>query len=368
MGETVIHKKKQVVVTFAILIIASLMVFKYISAHRVPSNIVRASGTIEATEMDVSPRVSGRIITLNVDEGDRVTKDQVIAVLYAKELNARVSQAHGNLLAAEARLADLLKGNREEKIRAAYANYQRALVSAHGAKDIYGTASEAHYKSTELKSNLATAEANYKASLRLRDAATANFKLVKTGPRQEDIDRLKANMDNANAQMVSAEQDYKRYSSLYKAGAISGQQYDASLASRDSSKANYEAAQANYNAAIAGSRPEEKDAAAAQLAEAEARLAGAKDVLTAAKEACTDRLQSLQQVESARMTSDTSNAQEGRRFQERKQWILEMAGLTQRENSLTGELSMGWKQRLALGTAIVHEPEILFLDEPFVGD
>jgi ABC-2 type transport system ATP-binding protein len=42
------------------------------------------------------------------------------------------------------------------------------------------------------------------------------------------------------------------------------------------------------------------------------------------------------------------------RLQERKRWILEMANLTQRENSLTGELAMGWKQRLALGCALVH--------------
>ncbi|MEN6415225.1 MAG: ABC transporter ATP-binding protein [Armatimonadota bacterium] len=58
---------------------------------------------------------------------------------------------------------------------------------------------------------------------------------------------------------------------------------------------------------------------------------------------------------------------EGDRFLRRKAWILEMAGLIERENSLTGELSMGWKQRLALGTAIVHEPGILFLDEPTSG-
>lgn len=58
---------------------------------------------------------------------------------------------------------------------------------------------------------------------------------------------------------------------------------------------------------------------------------------------------------------------EGNRFQKRKAWILDMAGLTERENDLTGELSMGWKQRLALGTAIVHEPGILFLDEPTSG-
>ncbi|MDW8319882.1 MAG: ABC transporter ATP-binding protein [Armatimonadota bacterium] len=55
------------------------------------------------------------------------------------------------------------------------------------------------------------------------------------------------------------------------------------------------------------------------------------------------------------------------RLPQRKQWVLQMAGLEGRENSLTGELSTGWKQRLALGCAIVHEPEILFLDEPTSG-
>ena len=56
-----------------------------------------------------------------------------------------------------------------------------------------------------------------------------------------------------------------------------------------------------------------------------------------------------------------------RRLAERKQWILEMANLTERANSMTGELPVGWKQRLALGCAMVHEPEILFLDEPTGG-
>jgi ABC-2 type transport system ATP-binding protein len=47
--------------------------------------------------------------------------------------------------------------------------------------------------------------------------------------------------------------------------------------------------------------------------------------------------------------------------------LIEMAGLTGREHQLSGQLSGGWKQRLALGCAIAHRPRLLFLDEPTAG-
>lgn len=52
---------------------------------------------------------------------------------------------------------------------------------------------------------------------------------------------------------------------------------------------------------------------------------------------------------------------------ERKEWVVQMAGLSDLRNNRTGILSVGWKQRLALGCAILHEPKILFLDEPTSG-
>ncbi len=52
---------------------------------------------------------------------------------------------------------------------------------------------------------------------------------------------------------------------------------------------------------------------------------------------------------------------------ERVDWVLEMAGLKGRESVLTGTLATGWKQRLALGCAVLHRPPILFLDEPTSG-
>jgi ABC-2 type transport system ATP-binding protein len=55
------------------------------------------------------------------------------------------------------------------------------------------------------------------------------------------------------------------------------------------------------------------------------------------------------------------------RRDERRDWVVEMAGLKEMRRRMTGELSLGWKQRLALGCAVLHEPPILFLDEPTSG-
>jgi len=52
---------------------------------------------------------------------------------------------------------------------------------------------------------------------------------------------------------------------------------------------------------------------------------------------------------------------------ERADWVLKMAGLEDRRSALTGTLATGWKQRLALGCAVLHRPPILFLDEPTSG-
>lgn len=57
----------------------------------------------------------------------------------------------------------------------------------------------------------------------------------------------------------------------------------------------------------------------------------------------------------------------GQTLKQRKQELIEMAGLTGREKQLAGSLSGGWKQRLALSCALLHQPELLILDEPTAG-
>ncbi len=57
----------------------------------------------------------------------------------------------------------------------------------------------------------------------------------------------------------------------------------------------------------------------------------------------------------------------GARAREREEWAMEMSNLRGKEDRLTGELPGGWKQRLALACAVLHEPKVVFLDEPTSG-
>ena len=51
----------------------------------------------------------------------------------------------------------------------------------------------------------------------------------------------------------------------------------------------------------------------------------------------------------------------------RKKWVIKMSGLDEHRNSLTSVLAGGWRQRLALGCALLHKPPVIFLDEPTSG-
>jgi len=56
-----------------------------------------------------------------------------------------------------------------------------------------------------------------------------------------------------------------------------------------------------------------------------------------------------------------------RGWKERIDWILELTRLSEVRDRMTGDLPPGWRQRLALGCALLHRPRILFLDEPTSG-
>ncbi len=266
------------------------------------------SGTVEADEADLAPRVAGRLVQLDVDEGSRVRKGQRIARLDAPELDARAAQAKANLAAAEARLLDVERGSRAERIREAMADLDRAVAAASGAVDVNRTLQEAHARSNELQAQYSGARANTRAAEQELRAAEARWRMVTTGPRREELDRLQASVTQADALWQGADREYRRLARLLDQGAVSQQQVDNALTACDAAKAALEAARTRLAEAQAGARSEERDEVAARVAQARERLLGAREVEQATLRSLKDRTEALQRAQTAQMNARTAGA------------------------------------------------------------
>jgi len=295
------HRRAMVAVGVVLLALAAGAVWRWWgrgSFHL--QNVVFASGTIEATEVDVSAKVSGRILKLLVDEGDAVRAGQVIALIDGREIRAQVAQARGAYEAAQARLRDLLSGAREEEIRQAQANLAQAQAAAEGARRNLETVQEMFAKATELKAQLVSAQTAYESAEKAYQQARAKLELVEAGTRPEQIEQARAAVEQAKAQALNARQDAERAENLYATGAISRQQLDAAIARRDSAQAAVAASEAKLAELLAGARAEEREQARAAEAQAKAQLEGARRNLQVVRDLYADRLPAKQQLELAR--------------------------------------------------------------------
>jgi len=102
------------VLALAVVVIAGLAY--YFLRPREPENVLKASGTIEATKVDVSFQISGRVSELPVREGQTVKEGDLLGRLSPDELNARVQQIQASLdsiisqAAQQAAALDLRRG------------------------------------------------------------------------------------------------------------------------------------------------------------------------------------------------------------------------------------------------------------------
>src|SRR5260370_29276751 len=87
-------------------------------------------GETDAVHVSVAAKVSGRVDSLYVREGDSVRQGQIVATLDGPEIRARAVQARAARDAAKAQWDKARNGSREEDIRAARSNYQRAVAAA----------------------------------------------------------------------------------------------------------------------------------------------------------------------------------------------------------------------------------------------
>ena len=103
-------------------------------ARNSAGKILEGTGTIEATEVRVGTKVLGRIKDLLVREGDAVKAGQVIARLESAEYAAAVARDRAGVAKAQAQLAELLAGAREQEIKEARATAAQAAANLEKAR------------------------------------------------------------------------------------------------------------------------------------------------------------------------------------------------------------------------------------------
>ena len=181
-----------------------------------PTNAIRVSGHVEATEVQVSPEVGGRLIELRVAEGDRVTAGEVVAQLDVRDVDLQIARAQAERAAAEAQLRSLQAGARPEDIRQGQAQADAASAEAAAA------AADLRAAETDLQRFEALLEANA-GSRKQRDDARARVNVarereraaedrvraarevvsgLKAGARREDVEAARARVSVVDAQLA----------------------------------------------------------------------------------------------------------------------------------------------------------------------
>ena len=182
-------------------ILGGLGYWLYSMEHRVPNSRLRLQGHMEATETDLSFKVSGLIEFIFFQEGDWVASSQKVAGLEAKDLRDEVDRAKATLAAAAANLAKLEKGYRPQEVKEAEAQVGKTKADLENKKIDYE-----RYENL-LKRKVVPAitrdkfRADYLMAQESHKSALEQYSLRKEGFRQEDIDQARGEFQQAKASL-----------------------------------------------------------------------------------------------------------------------------------------------------------------------
>jgi HlyD family secretion protein len=204
-------------------------------------DIIQASGRIEVTEVNVSSKVTGRVIVLHVEEGTDVRAGQLIADLEGKELEAQLRQARATLQSAEARLT-------------------QARITL-------------QVEPTMVRTQIRQAEENLRAT-------EERLRMQRAGFRTQEIEEGRANLRQSLARLEMARLTRDRFRELLSDGAIATQDLDRAESDFQAAEAAVRAARERLGMLEEGSRSEdirmaqaERDRAAAALEASRANAA-----------------------------------------------------------------------------------------------
>lgn len=196
-----------------------LLVLSMACNKEAPSDKLRVSGHVEATETRIAAEAGGRILTLSVKEGDRVEQGQTILTLDTRDTELAINRAKAEQAAAEAQLRLVQAGSRAEDIRQAQSQVETARSEVAAARvELNAAAQDLERFETLLKNNSGSQKQRDDAAARrdvARDRVASAESRVKTaqevvaklqaGARKEEVDAARARVGTVTAQIAALE-------------------------------------------------------------------------------------------------------------------------------------------------------------------
>lgn len=158
------------------------------------------TGNVEAVEVLISAKVNGEIISINVEEGDKISKGDTLAIIDKTEYELQYQQSVAAERAAEAQYLMLLRGSRkediiqgEENLKLAEANLLNAKEDYKRVENLFNTGSVSSKQLDDVRTKYEIAQAQYNSAYQF-------LQKLKTGAREEEITAAKARYEQASAQ------------------------------------------------------------------------------------------------------------------------------------------------------------------------
>jgi len=197
------------------------LVFIATCAPPPPTDHIRASGHVEATETRLAPDAGGRILTMTVKEGDRVETGQIILTLDRRDLELALTRVHADVAQADAQLRLVQAAARDEDVRQAESQIAIARADVSVARSELASAeqdlrrfeallesnagSRKQRDDAETRRNIAK-DRTAAAESRVRSAEEA-LRRLRTGARREEIEVAHARVAAASAQAAALDKN-----------------------------------------------------------------------------------------------------------------------------------------------------------------
>ena len=198
-------KKKLIPVAVAVLLLVVLLFVVNRLRHREEGDNLKLSGNVEVTEMNLGFKTAGRIEQRLVDEGQRVKRNDKLAVLDSREIESQAAQAEAQLRESATRLAELVAGSRPQEVEQATAQAAQAEAELQKAKIDYERAKRLYGEEAISTDRMEAAKKAYDVAVSQHRRSIEGLSLVREGPRKEEIRAAEMRVQQVRAALQAAQ-------------------------------------------------------------------------------------------------------------------------------------------------------------------